>query len=549
MHYGGSCKAHGEMIPYGAAQSNSLQPGLLSPVCYTRNSPPAPVARHVELAALLFLDGIALILAYVGFRLIGSELGLLVPPAGAAAVFTLPSISVLLGFWLVLFVFAGLYRERYAASRFDEFVTVLKVIAVGTILLFFVVFIGRLDAHAARASMLVYGGLVLLFVGGGRLGFRSVQKALIVRGRGVHRAVIVGWSDQVENVYREVQRYPAAGLRVVGAVRLQSEPVAEWTLARARAATADEPAADSERTMVAPNAGGDVAPKFNGEGLAISDHGIASLPELIERLGVQDVLIALGPNDHAYLDEVLRVCDGLADRSGRHVALKLVPDFYAAVGGMARTEHMYGLPLIEVLPVPTPEWERHAKRLIDIVASLFVLTVGLPLWLGIGVAVRSTSPGPAIYKQRRTGEQGKPFVMYKYRTMRDDAERETGPVWACRGDGRVTPLGRALRACRLDEIPQMINVLKGEMSLIGPRPERPAFVERLSREIPLYSRRHRVKPGITGLAQVKWGYDKDIEDVRQKLKYDLMYIEHMSLRMDFQILLQTLRTVFERRGH
>ncbi len=504
---------------------------------------PAPVARQAELAALLVLDGVALVLAYHGFQLLGFELGFLAPAAGGlVAALPLPSTWLLLGFWLVLFLFAGLYSERYAASRFEEFVSVLKVVTVGIVLLVFLVFIEQMGGHGVRAGVLAYWGLTLLAVGTFRLGFRSVQKALIVRGRGVHRAVIVGWSDQVENVYREVQRYPAAGLRVVGAVRLHPEPVAE--LAVAGTTTKRTPA-----TVFVDGAGGDAAPAFGSDGLSTSVHAIAALPDLIERLGVQDVLIALGPNDHDYLDEVLRVCDGKTTRDGRPVALKLVPDFYAAVGGMARTEHMYGLPLIEVLPVPTPAWERHTKRLIDISASLVVLMIGLPLWLAIGLAVRLNSPGPAIYRQTRTGQHGQAFTMYKYRTMRSDAERDTGPVWATKNDRRVTSLGKWLRAFRLDEIPQFVNVLKGEMSLVGPRPERPAFVEKLARDIPLYSRRHRVKPGITGLAQVKWGYDSDLEDVRQKLKYDLLYIEHMSLRIDFQILLQTLRAVFERRGH
>ena len=258
---------------------------------------------------------------------------------------------------------------------------------------------------------------------------------------------------------------------------------------------------------------------------------------------MQDVLIALGPDDHAYLDEVLRVCDG------RPVALKLVPDFYAVIGGMARTEHMYGLPLIEVLPEPIPAWERHTKRLLDVAVSASVLAAGLPLWLAVAALVKLTSHGPAIYRQTRTGRHGRTFTMYKFRTMENDAERHTGPVWASKQDPRYTPIGRHLRALRLDEIPQLWNVLKGEMSLVGPRPERPYFVEKLVREIPLYSRRHRVQPGITGLAQVKWRYDQDLEDVRQKLKYDLFYIENMSLRMDFQILLQTIRTSLTQQGH
>jgi exopolysaccharide biosynthesis polyprenyl glycosylphosphotransferase len=251
---------------------------------------------------------------------------------------------------------------------------------------------------------------------------------------------------------------------------------------------------------------------------------------------VQDVLIALGPEDHAYLDEVLRVCDG------RPVTLKLVPDFYTAIGGMARTEHMYGLPLIEVLPEPIPAWEKRTKRIVDVLVAAVVIVLGLPVWALIAGAVRATSPGGAIYRQTRVGRGGRPFTMLKFRTMVQGAERDTGPVWAQKADARVTPLGRWLRRLRLDELPQFWNVLVGEMSLVGPRPERPFFVEKLTQQIPLYSRRHRVQPGITGLAQVKWRYDSDLDDVRQKLKYDLFYIETMSLRLDAKILLQTVRT-------
>jgi lipopolysaccharide/colanic/teichoic acid biosynthesis glycosyltransferase len=506
----------------------------------------APVARHAEVVLLLVLDGLALALAYAGFHALRGGLPAFAP--GGAEVFALPAVGVLAAFWLVLFVFAGLYGERYAASRFEEFISVGKVTTVGVLLLFFIVFVGQMDAMAARTGVLTYWALVLGFVGGGRLAFRSVQKARVLRGQGVHKAVIVGWSEQVETVYREVQRYPAAGLRVVGAVRLQPESVPEWALAQgAEAAGGDgspwlEPGEPGD-------SGGDTAPSFGRDGLSTSIHAIAALPNLIDRLGVQDVLIALGPDDHAYLDEVLRVCDGKTTRDGRPIALKLVPDFYAAIGGMARTEHTYGLPLIEVLPVPIPAWERHTKRLFDLLASAVVLLAGLPLWLAVGLAIRATSPGPAIYRQTRTGQHGRPFTMYKFRTMEDNAERETGPIWAVKGDGRVTPLGRTLRALRIDEIPQLLNVLKGEMSLVGPRPERPEFVERLARQIPLYSRRHRVKPGITGLAQVKWRYDQDLEDVRQKLKFDLIYIEQMSLRLDAQILLATVRTALARNGH
>lgn len=493
------------------------------------------MSRHIELGVLLLIDLAALLLAYIGFQLLGASFGILDDSS-----IEFPSAGVIIAYWFVLFIFAGLYRERYASSRFDEFVSVFKVVTVGTVLLLFVVLIDRFDMYGARTGVMLFWLTTLIAVGGGRLAFRSVQKALVVRGRGVHSAVIVGWSNLVAEVYKDVKRYPAAGLRIVGAVRLQSQPEAELVVA-------GEHAEDASQAIWSPSEG-DAAPAFHSNGLSVAVHSISALPDLIERLQVEDVLIALGPGDTAYLDEVLRVCDGMKTSSGRPVALKLVPDFYSAIGGMARTEHMYGLPLIEVLPVPTPDWERHSKRLIDLIVSLTVLTLGLPLWLLLGLLVRVSSPGGAIYSQTRSGRHGVPFTIYKYRTMYRDAEKKTGPIWAEKNDARITPLGRFMRAYRLDEIPQLINVLKGEMSLVGPRPERPEFVEQLARNIPLYSRRHRVKPGITGLAQVKWHYDKDLEDVRQKLKYDLLYIEHMSLRFDFQILLQTARTVFERKG-
>jgi exopolysaccharide biosynthesis polyprenyl glycosylphosphotransferase len=193
-------------------------------------------------------------------------------------------------------------------------------------------------------------------------------------------------------------------------------------------------------------------------------------------------------------------------------------------------------------------WEQTAKRLLDLVVALVIVVAGLPMWIATGLAVRLTSRGPAIYRQRRVGQDGRTFTMLKFRTMWTDAEARTGPVMAQKDDPRYTPVGRWLRKTRLDEVPQFWNVLKGEMSLVGPRPERPFFVEKLAKEIPLYNRRHRVKPGITGWAQVKWRYAETVEDTRQKVKFDLFYIENMSLEMDIKILLATIRTALRGEG-
>ncbi len=420
-------------------------------------------------------------------------------------------------FWLVLFLFYGLYRERYAASRFDELVSLAKVVSIGILGLFFLFFVDRLDDFSARPNLFFYWATLVTLVSAGRVAVRSVQKVLILKGHGLHRALIVGWSDRLDRLYQEVARYPEAGLDIVGAIRLKRKDASSES---------DEQYLDSSNES------------SDEEISSISD-----LPRLIDELRVQDVLIALGANDQDSLMDVLHYCDGKA------VKLKLVPDFYSIIGGMARTEHMYGLPLIEVLPEPMQGWEQSLKRLVDVTLATLVLVLGLPVWIVVGLLIKLTSSGPVIYRQKRVGRKGRTFTIYKFRTMRENAEASSGPVWATPDDPRFTGIGRWLRKTRLDEIPQFWNVFKGEMSLVGPRPERPYFVEKLMKDIPLYGRRHRVKPGITGWAQVKWKYDTDLEDVRQKVKYDLFYIENMSFRRDMQILFRTIYTAIRGGGH
>jgi sugar transferase (PEP-CTERM system associated) len=190
-----------------------------------------------------------------------------------------------------------------------------------------------------------------------------------------------------------------------------------------------------------------------------------------------------------------------------------------------------------------------AKRTVDILVSLVGLVVGLPVMALIAAAVRLTSPGPVLYHQRRVGRRGQIFEVHKFRTMRVDAEAETGPVWASKtGDPRVTPVGAILRRTRLDELPQLWNVLIGQMSFVGPRPERPEFVTDLTRVIPYYGQRHIVRPGLTGWAQVRYTYGASTEDALQKLQYDLYYIKNLSIALDLYIMFETIKTVVLRKG-
>jgi len=201
----------------------------------------------------------------------------------------------------------------------------------------------------------------------------------------------------------------------------------------------------------------------------------------------------------------------------------------------------------------TPEimkpWEESLKRALDVLVAFLVLVLGLPFWILVAALIKLDSPGPVLYRQERLGKNGNSFRIFKFRSMATDAEKKSGPVWAAKKDPRVTRVGRIIRKLHVDEVPQFINVLLGDMSLVGPRPERSFFVEKLAAELPLYKRRLRVRPGITGWAQVKHKYDESIEDVKVKLKYDLFYIENMSWRMDLKILFNTFYVMLMGKGH
>ncbi len=204
--------------------------------------------------------------------------------------------------------------------------------------------------------------------------------------------------------------------------------------------------------------------------------------------------------------------------------------------------------LLQVIFHPLSAWDRSLKRLTDIFLALIALLAVLPLMLTIALFIKIDTPGPVFYTQKRVGFRGKKFSLIKFRSMIHDAEKHTGPVWAKKNDTRITRMGRIMRPLRLDELPQLFNVLKGDMSFVGPRPERPHFITKLVSQIPLYPLRHTVNPGITGLAQVKYSYDRTIEDVKKKLEYDLQYINNISLRLDLKIFLKTVLTVLKREG-
>jgi len=188
------------------------------------------------------------------------------------------------------------------------------------------------------------------------------------------------------------------------------------------------------------------------------------------------------------------------------------------------------------------------KRIVDLVLSLSFVVTGLPFYIIFGLLIKFNSKGPVLFKQIRTGLENNPFLLYKFRSMHLNAEADSGPVWTALDDSRITKVGRFLRRFRLDELPQLLNVIKGDMSLVGPRPERPYFVEKLMEEFPSYVRRMKVRPGITGWAQIKLPYDEHFDDVGEKLKYDSHYIENVSFWLDLKIIFKTIWVMMSGKG-
>ena len=413
-------------------------------------------------------------------------------------------------YWLLVFLFVGLYRSWFALSRFDEISTLFKATFVGIFVLFFLVFIDDANhgvASGSRILIVLYWALIFCFDSFFRLSFRAIQRSLLIKGVGCKNTLIIGTGDYAKKIYSEITRHPGLGLRVVGFLEI-----------------------DDEKTEILVD-GNLIVGK------------IEDFESVLEHYTIKEVVFALEKQHDDF------VVDLIARSEGKDLGLKIVPTLYEILSGQARTTQLYGVPLIDINPTIMPEWELKAKRLMDLGAAVLILIVSSPAIIIAAIAIKINSKGPVFYLQERSGLNGKPFRIVKFRSMRQDAEQATGPVWSQKDDPRITEVGKFIRRVRIDEIPQMWNVLKGEMSLIGPRPERPYFVEKLSEEIPYYKRRLRVRPGVTGWAQVKHKYDENIDDVREKVRFDLFYIENMSLRMDFKIMLRTVLVVLFGKGH
>jgi exopolysaccharide biosynthesis polyprenyl glycosylphosphotransferase len=411
-------------------------------------------------------------------------------------------------FWFGLYTAIGGYRDIFRRYRIKELGQTLMISLFGVVVIFFVLL---LDDEVAGYQY-YYRSFFALFLL--HFTFTFVPRFLLTSSTvsKVHRrkigfnTVLVGGNERALAIYDEIQSMPKSpGNRFIGFVNVNG--------------------GDQLLTSVGlPRLG-----KWNELRTVIGQHR------------VEEVIVAVDSGEHEHISRIMNELEGTG------VRVKIIPDMYDILSGSVKMTSIFGAPLIEVNPQIMPAWQFSVKRAVDICVSVVALVLLAPVYLILALGVKLSSPGPVFFRQERIGKHGRPFQIVKFRSMYADAERN-GPQLSSTTDTRITPFGRWMRRTRMDELPQFWNVLKGEMSLVGPRPERQHFIDAIMQVAPHYRHLHKVRPGITSWGQVKFGYAENVEQMVRRLKYDILYIENMSLAVDLKILAYTVLIVLKGDG-
>ena len=402
---------------------------------------------------------------------------------------------IMLPLWYIVFKAFGLYRPRRISTRFAEVMDIAKGTTVAVLILVSLTFfVSRYEF--SRLTFLYFWAICMVTLSIERILFRELLRFIRKRGYNLRHALIVGTGSLGRDVTERVHGHPELGIKIRGFLSEDDSKVG-----------------------------------IELEGFKVLDT-FENIRSVVTDQRIDMVLITLPLSAH---ERLKRILDDLGDEM---VSIMLIPDLMELVtlrGGIGEFD---GMPIISLRDTPLYGWNLVTKRVADVVLSIIILLAASPLMIIVSVLVRATSKGPVLYRQERMGLDGRTFSMLKFRTMETQAEEETGPVWATKSDSRRTPIGTFLRKTSVDELPQFFNVIKGDMSIVGPRPEREFFIQQFREKIPKYMLRHKMKAGITGWAQISgWRGNTSLE---KRIEYDLYYIENWSLRFDLEIMWLTI---------
>ena len=411
-------------------------------------------------------------------------------------------------FWMALYIMAGSYRRIYRKARLKELGQTLITVLIGVVILFFILILDD-EVHGYWGF---YESFFVLFVL--QFGLTYVFRLLLTTRtvRKVHNGeigfntVVIGSNGNAESIYQSIiHQEISSGNMFVGFVNVHDR-------------------------------------KYFKMSKHLSHLGnYMELNNIVKEKQVEEVIIAI---ERSEKDTIQRIIIELEEVN---VIIKIIPLLQDIMFGTVKVANVFHTPLIEISPDLMPAWQKYLKRLLDIFVSSTVLILLSPVYLFTAIGVKLSSPGSVLFRQERVGYKGKPFYMYKFRSMIEDAEKD-GPQLSSEGDPRITPFGKVIRKFRLDEMPQFFTVLKGQMSLVGPRPERKFYIDQIVKKAAHYRLLLKIKPGITSWGQVKYGYASTIDEMVDRLRYDLLYLENMSLSMDFKIMIYTILIVIQGRG-
>lgn len=407
---------------------------------------------------------------------------------------------IVLPVWLLIFQSRKMFRPKRIVFIFDEFFLIGRLVTFGIIFSFGLIFFYRVFPYSRIVFILVWFiSIVLITLG--RYIVLKYEKNRYNKGKGLKDTIIAGNNQTAYDIYHKFSGHKYAGFNIIGFVEENPGPTMGTLPDNLKLGTYNE------------------------------------VTELVQKLNIETVLVTIPSTEHEKLFEMMKTSEG------ENVEFLMVPDFLEVITSSVRVQEIDGIPFLKIKSIPMNIWNRILKRAFDFSFAFTVMLITSPLFILLSLIVKFTSKGPVFYKQERLSMTGKKFDMIKFRSMVVDAEKNTGAVYVKKGDSRYTPIGEILRKYSLDELPQFLNVLKGDMSIVGPRPEREYFINLFKGKIPKYLERHRVKCGITGWAQVNGlrGSDSSIE---KRIEYDIYYIEHWSIIFDLKIIIKTIKEMF-----